>query len=55
MARNYGAMEHLLHRLSDATGESREEILQEFSIGIDTTVAAEEMAEQENDSDADGR
>jgi hypothetical protein len=36
------ATEHLIHRLSEATGESREEILQELSLSIDATIAAVE-------------
>ena len=36
--------EHLIHRLSEATGESREQILQELSISIDATIAEGEAA-----------
>ncbi|MFE0152820.1 hypothetical protein ACFWY5_37145 [Nonomuraea sp. NPDC059007] len=38
------ATEHLIHRLSAVTGESRAEILQELSLGIDATIAAVENA-----------
>lgn len=44
--------EHLIHRLSEATGESREEILQELSLSIDATIAvAEEVANREGNED----
>jgi hypothetical protein len=42
--------EHLIHRLSEASGESREQILQELSISVDQTIAAAEAAAGEPDS-----
>lgn len=38
------ATEHLVDRLSKATGESREEIMQELSLSIDAKIAAAEEA-----------
>lgn len=42
--------EHLIHRLREATGEAREQILQEVSISVDRTIAAAEQAAGETDS-----
>ncbi|MGW0809252.1 hypothetical protein [Nonomuraea sp. NPDC002799] len=45
------ATNHLIHRLSDVTGESREEILQELSLNIDATIVAAEDAADRRDDD----
>lgn len=45
------ATNHLIHRLSKATGESREQILQELSLSIDATVATVEEAADRRDDD----
>lgn len=39
--------EHLIHRLHETTGESREQILQELSVSVDATIAAAEAADDE--------
>ena len=38
------ATDHLIHRLAEATGESRARILQELSLSVDATIAAAEEA-----------
>jgi hypothetical protein len=42
--------EHLIHQLSEATGKSRQEILQELAISIDQTIAAAEDAAGDADT-----
>ena len=42
--------EHLIHQLSEATGKSRQEILQELAISIDQTIAAAEQAAGDTDT-----
>jgi hypothetical protein len=42
--------EHLIRQLSEATGKSRQEILQELAISIDKTIAAAEEAAGDADT-----